>query len=133
MKTLRIFLAIFLASIALAGAARTPGDRVGVTITPLSYDFGNVNADADPVVRQFQITNNGSTAVAILSARASCGCTEPRYDRRPILPGQTATVTLTFMPAGQRGEVDKEVTLRLKNASGTSEKVHLRLHGVVLP
>lgn len=130
--TLLAALLMMLFSAVTASAAR-PGQKVGVSVDTLVYEFGNVMADAAPVVHEFTITNTGNSAVSILSARASCGCTEPRYTRRPIMPGQEGTVTVKFIPAGQRGEVDKSVTLRLKNANGKSERLQLRLHGTVTP
>lgn len=133
MKISNILAVLFAIMVSIAATARTPGQKVGVTFSELSYDFGTVTTDAEPVVHTFTVTNNGSEAVAILSARASCGCTEPSYQRRPIMPGESAPVTLTFMPAGQRGEVDKNVTLRLKAAGGKTEKVQLRLTGTVVP
>ena len=60
---------------------------------------------------KFTMTNNGSGAVAILSARASCGCTEPSFPRKPVAPGEEAVVNVGFNTTGQRGEIDKEVTL----------------------
>ncbi|MBO4978516.1 MAG: DUF1573 domain-containing protein [Muribaculaceae bacterium] len=133
MKYIRLMAVLGVAILAIGAAARTPGQKVGVTFSELCYDFGTVATDAEPVVHTFTVTNNGSEAVAILSARASCGCTEPTYQRRPIMPGETGQVTVRFIPQGQRGEVDKNVTLRLKAADGKSEKVHLRLVGTVVP
>ena len=130
--TLILGLALTLFCAFEAHAAR-PGQKVGVSVDSLVYEFGNVMADGAPVVHEFTISNTGNSAVSILSARASCGCTEPRYTRRPIMPGQSGTVTVKFLPAGQRGEVDKSVTLRLKNADGKSERIQLRLHGTVTP
>ncbi len=113
--------------------AAPPGHKVGIQVDTLLYEFGNVRADGAPVVHEFTLINTGESAVSILSARASCGCTEPRYTRRPIMPGQSGSVTVKFIPAGQRGEVDKSVTLRLKNANGKTERLQLRLHGTVTP
>lgn len=133
MKIRNLLLILSLALGSLLMCARTPGDKVGVSLSTLSYDFGNVPADGPNVVRQYELTNTGTGAVAIISARASCGCTEPSYPRQPIMPGQSATITLTFVPLGQRGEVDKVVNVKLRNAAGTTEKITLRLHGTVTP
>lgn len=119
--------------LAAAASARVPGSKVGVSFDRTLADFGNVHADADHVSVRYVMTNNGEGAVAILSARASCGCTEPSYPRKPVMPGDSAVINVTFNTIGQRGEVDKEVTLRLRNAAGKSEKVQLQLRGVVIP
>ncbi len=49
------------------------------------------------------------------------------------MPGQTGTIKVTFLPEGQRGEINKVVKLRLRNSEGRSEQVSLRLQGVVVP
>ena len=117
----------------LALDARTPGSKVGVTFDHTTVEFGNVPASRGSVHLEYTMTNDSDKAVAILSARASCGCTDPTYPRRPVMPGQSAVIKVTFNTAGQRGEVDKEVTLRLKRADGKSEKVQLILRGAVVP
>lgn len=127
-----IFLTAVMLTVALIAGARTPGSKVGVSFDRTEADFGNVES-GDPVHLEYVMTNNSNGAVAILSARASCGCTEPDYPKKPVMPGQSAIIKVTFNTVGQRGEINKEVTLRLKNAANKSEKVQLRLSGVVVP
>lgn len=127
-----ILLTAVMLAVALAAAARTPGSKVGVSFDRTEADFGTV-ATGGPVLLEYVMTNNSDGAVAILSARASCGCTDPEYPKRPVMPGQSAVVKVTFNTVGQRGEINKEVTLRLKNAAGKSEKVQLQIRGVVVP
>lgn len=132
-NSLRIVLVVMMSVLTvLAINARTPGAKVGVSFNRVEADFGTVSAGA-PVRLEYVMTNNSDAAVAILSARASCGCTEPQYPRRPVAPGNSATISVSFNTNGQRGEINKEVTLRLKNAAGKSEKVQLVLRGVVTP
>ncbi len=125
-------MAVVVAMVSVGAAARNPGSKVGVSFNRTEADFGTV-ASGDPVRLEYVMTNNSSGAVAILSARASCGCTEPEYPRKPVMPGESAVIKVSFNTVGQRGEIDKEVTLRLKNAANKSEKVQLRIAGVVVP
>lgn len=113
--------------------ARRQGEKVGVSVSEITYDFGTIYEDSPAVKHTFTLTNNGSGAVAILSASASCGCTKPKHDKKPFKPGETSEIHVTFMPAGQSGEINKDVKVRLKNADGKSETVNLHLRGVVLP
>ncbi len=114
-------------------ARRVPGEKVGVQFDALTYDFGNAAEDGAPVVHEFKYTNTGTGALTLLSARPSCGCTQPKYSRKPLRPGESATIKITFMPKGWKGEVDKDVRLRFKNAAGKSEEITVRLTGVVIP
>lgn len=68
-----------------------------------------------------------------MSAVSGCGCTRPEFGKKPVMPGQTGTIKVTFLPEGQRGEINKVVKLRLRNSEGRSEQVSLRLQGVVVP
>ena len=135
MKKIISILILALISIAAfqSEARRVPGGKVGVRFDTLVYDFGNAAEDGDPVVHEFTYTNTGSGALTLLSARPSCGCTQPKYSRKPLRPGESAVIKITFMPKGWKGEVDKDVRLRFKNAAGKSEEITVRLTGVVIP
>lgn len=135
MKTgiLRSITLLLCTVLALAVTAARPGVKTNVSFNELSHDFGNISASIPSVSTTFEITNNGDAAVAILSAKASCGCTEPDYQRKPIMPGETGTVKVTFLTRGYSGEFDKEVTVRLRSASGKSERVQFVIKGVIIP
>lgn len=134
MKRILIILAIAVfAAVLTVGAKNRPGDKVGLEFQELTYDFGSVKADAGNVVHEFTFNNTGDGAVAVISALASCGCTRPEYTRRPVAPGDTGKIKVTLNISGQRGEINKDVKLRLRAANGKSEQVTLRLCGVVLP
>ncbi len=133
MKKIFLFLLLAVISIGAMEARRTPGEKVGVEFKELIYDFGTVKAGDPSVTHEFEFTVTGSEPVSILSANASCGCTTPDYNRKPTMPGKSNAVKVSFSPKGQRGEMDKEVRLRLKNGAGKSESITLRLVGVVVP
>ena len=113
--------------------AARPGEKVGVAVENMVYDFGTIHNDSPNVHHTFTITNNSDQAVAILSASASCGCTKPKYQKKPLKHGETGTIDVTFIPTGQKGEINKDVKVRLKNANGKSETITLRLKGAVVP
>lgn len=132
-KILAILAALFIA--VLPVAARTPGEKVGVVFADTRHDFGNSaeNADNGIVVHEYTFTNNSTQPVAIVTVTASCGCTKPEYTKKPVAPGQEGKVTVKFNKRGQRGEVNKDIKVRFRSADGKSDKVTLRLSGVVIP
>ena len=134
-SNLRIFLLALAAvlGIATAGAKDLPGQKVGVSFAELAYDFGNVSEDGEPVVHEYTYSNVGDSPVTVLWAKASCGCTMPKYERKPLRPGEKATIRVKFIPKGQKGEVDKDVSIQFRNGKGKKEKVTLRLKGTVTP
>lgn len=116
-----------------ADARRVPGDKVGASVDRIIYDFGTVSESAPSVVHDFTVTNTGTSALAIIWVKPKCGCTAPEYPRKPLKPGESAKIKVTFLPSGQHGEVDKEIRVKFKNGAGTSEELSLRMTGVVLP
>lgn len=59
------------------------------------FDFGkipqNIAAEAE-----FEFTNIGKEPVIISKVKSSCGCTVTGYDKSPVLPGQSSTITATY-------------------------------------
>lgn len=94
-----------------------------------SHDFGAFDEDMGPVSCQFYVVNDGTEPLVILSARATCGCTVPRYTRTPINPGDSAAVDVTYNPAARPGKFDKKVKVKT-NASSADEILTIR--GVVI-
>ncbi len=49
--------------------------------------------------------------MAIDRVVASCGCTTSDWPRQLIYPGGRGEITVTFEPAGYRGEVSKSIAV----------------------
>lgn len=133
MKRILILSLVAILAVCAADARRKSGEKVGAEIPETAFDFGTVRQSGPKVEHDFTITVTGTSPVAILSANASCGCTVPSYDRKPVMPGKSSVIKVKFSPKGQRGEIDKAVRVRLRNGNNKSETVTLRLTGVVVP
>jgi len=98
------------------------------------FDFGDISDKHDPVVHEFEFTNISDEPVAVLSVSTGCGCTRPSYPTEPIKPGKTAKIKITFLPAGQSGQINKDIKVRYRSATARSSKrITLRLRGRVTP
>lgn len=133
MKRFFLIISIIVLGTLAVFARKNPGEKVGVTIENMVYDFGTVSDDSGDVTHEFTFDVTGSSPVAILSATANCGCTTPQYDRKPTMPGKTGKVKVSFVPKGQRGEIDKDIRVKFRSGNGAAETVTLRLTGVVIP
>lgn len=98
----------------------------------LTHNFGAINEDAGPVSCQFKFINRGDRPVAVTSASASCGCTTPRFDRRPVAPGDTGIVAVTFDPEGRPGRFAKKVRVDTSDGEGGTLRSSMTIKGVVL-
>lgn len=134
MKKRFLGLLAMLILLALPLAAKAPaGSKVGVEFAETVFDFGTVNDGKEPVVHTFTFTNTGSGPVAIERVSVSCGCTKPEYSRKPVSPGEKGEVKIKYNPAGQKGEVTKDIKVRMRNGADRTEVITLRLRGVVIP
>lgn len=130
MKRLLSILAVMLVGALLSVGAFAKG-AAKATLSERSYDFGTVKQTDKAVTHVFTITNTGDAPLVIISASASCGCTRPTYTAEPIAPGAKGEVKVTFIPAGQRGEINKEVKVRTN--APDSKRLTLRITGTVTP
>ena len=98
-----------------------------------SFDFGTISDDHAPVVHEYKFVNTADEPVAILSVTTGCGCTRPEYPVKPIAAGDSGHVKITFLPTGQKGNINKDITVRYRSATAKSSKrLTLRLRGTVV-
>lgn len=77
----------------------------------LIHDFGKVKQGSENTT-QFKVTNTGTKPLIIDDVSASCGCTLPKKPEKPIAPGQSDVIEVTFKPKpGQANEIIKTVTV----------------------
>lgn len=93
------------------------------------HNFGAFDEDTGPVECSFRWVNEADEPVSIVSARTSCGCTAPRYDRHSIAPGDTGSITVVYDPAGRPGRFSKYVQVEF---SQEVPKVKLEIFGTVV-
>ena len=76
----------------------------------LQHNFGKIN-QGESVSHQFVFTNTGQAELIINNAKGSCGCTVPKWPRKPIAPGESEEIKVTFNSAGKSGKQSKTITL----------------------
>ncbi len=74
-----------------------------------NHDFGAFDENMGTVYCDFRLVNEGSEPIAIMSARANCGCTRPDYSHDPVAPGDTAVIRVGFDPSGRPGRFNKRI------------------------
>ncbi len=94
------------------------------------WDFGEIHETGGRVSHRFTARNEGERPVVILDVVTSCGCTIPEFSRKPIKPGDEATITVTFDPANRPGVFDKELQVY---SSERRKIATLSIHGLVIP
>ncbi|MDE6153193.1 MAG: DUF1573 domain-containing protein [Muribaculaceae bacterium] len=115
----------------LLGSAVALAEGPGIEFVVTSHDFGNISEDGDPVSCEFEFTNTGDEPLVIISANASCGCTRPEFPKKPVKPGKTGKIKITYLPKGRPGEFNK--TVRVRTNAKRPKAVNLKISGVVIP
>lgn len=94
-----------------------------------THSFGAFDEDMGSVTTYFKVVNTGDKPLSILSVRASCGCTSPSYSHKPVAPGDTGQVAVTYNPAGRPGKFNKKVRVETNANPATAT---LTIKGVVI-
>ncbi len=92
-------------------SAFSPAD--GLKFEKSTHNFGKVKHN-QPVTVEFAFTNTSGKSVIIEDATAECGCTKPEFPPRPIAPGKTGTIKVTY-DSKTMGVFNKKITVKLVN------------------
>jgi len=91
-----------------------------VKFDKIIHDFGNVEPEVENKTT-FRLTNTGNHPLIVENVEASCGCTTPKKPEKPILPGKSDEIQVSFKSnPGQTGEQNKTVTV----TTNTEERIH---------
>jgi hypothetical protein len=115
---LTIFLlAIFLVPI-LSFANEPEADdvkkKINIEWTSYKYDFGDIEQFV-PAIHTFEFVNKGENPVVIKQAKASCGCTVPKFSKEPVRPGEKGTVEVKY-DSKKLNKFSKNVTVYIDGA-----------------
>ncbi len=123
----RIFTTITAAAVALAALAGAEA-----TFKEKHHNFGNIHEERQFVTHIFEVENTGDKPLLIIEAVASCGCTKPEFDTKPIKPGKKGKVKVTYSTVGRPGAFSKTVRVKT-NAEGKTKVTTLLIEGTVIP
>lgn len=129
MKTILFSLACLLAIGTMAQSDSKPVGGTGpqIKVDKDMIDYGTIQKSADGN-RNFVVTNIGDKPLIITNCQGSCGCTVPKCDTAPILPGQTSVVNVHY-DTERIGPFTKTVTVA-SNATNTPS-LTVSIKGVV--
>jgi len=118
-----------LAGILAMAAALTAGATGRAVWLEQKHDFGAFDEETGTVYCEFRFVNTGDEDLAIINARANCGCTKPEYSRGPVAPGDTAAIRVGFDPKGRPGRFVKYINVDL---NGEPRRTSLSIQGTVI-
>ena len=102
--TLEKHIALFFLTLCAASTARAQ-----LTFETDRWDFGRIDEAGGRVSHVFTGVNRSERPVVILDVVTSCGCTVPEFSRKPVLPGDSTRITVTYDPMNRPGTFDREL------------------------
>lgn len=95
-----------------------------------SYDFNTIKETDGKVSHSFEFTNIGKSDLLITEVKASCGCTTPKWSKKPIPPGKIGYITVTYNPKTRPGPFNKTITI---TNNSKEDKILIYIKGDVIP
>ena len=99
-----------------------------IKFTETIIDYGIIENGEDGN-RIFKFKNTGNSPLVFIRIFSSCGCTIPKKPEKPILPGETGEIQVSY-DTKRTGIFQKAITV-ISNAK--TANVILRIKGEVLP
>jgi len=93
---------------ATASSEKSDATLANMTFSNPEQDFGTI-VQGESITKVYKFTNESEMDLIISSANGSCGCTIPKWPKRPIQPGQTGQIEVVFNSAGKKGKQTKKV------------------------
>jgi hypothetical protein len=81
-----------------------------ITFNEYEHNFSKVK-EGEKVACIFTFRNTGTGDLVINNVTTSCGCTVPKYDTKPISPGNTGSIEVVFDTSGRNGIQTKTVSV----------------------
>ncbi len=127
----RIFGVVILMAAFISGYGQEETAESGARIAFIeaSFDFGDIK-QGDKVEHTFEFENAGDQPLILSNVLTTCGCTASDWPREPIIPGELASIKVTFNSAGKIGVQNKIITI-VSNAINQRERIKITTN--VLP
>ena len=92
-----LFLAILTLGLATPTKAEEP-KGADIEFAEKVIDLGVVAQDEGKQLLRVSFRNTGDVPLVVTEVRTSCSCTTIKYDRKPVMPGQSGVLNITVDP-----------------------------------
>ncbi len=93
-----------------------------------THDFGDLLIDEGNKRCTFTLTNISKKPIVIHRVITSCGCTDPTWTKKPIMPGEKGEINIVFKNDIGPYPFDKSITTYI---SDINKPIILRIKGIV--
>jgi hypothetical protein len=114
------FLLFFLLSSALVS-----GQKAELFFDDPYYKFPKA-IEGDQLEHRFTFTNTGSEPLVITDYKVACVCTRVYFPLKPVMPGQTGEVRVTFDSRSKSGYHDRTISI-FSNADNSPYQLRFKV------
>ena len=109
---------ILIAAAVLLAAACAPKDGVRTlrTAEGRDADLGKIKEIDGPVTVRLLAKNTYPDTLYPAQLHTPCGCTQAKFDRKPVAPGEGEILEVTYNPAYRPGPMREEIQVRYQNS-----------------
>jgi hypothetical protein len=109
-----------------AAAATPPAGTPKIQFDKTVYDFGTTSL-VDSVTGTFTYQNVGAVDLKISKPQPSCGCTVASVKPDVLKPGDKGQLVFTVRVGGQRGKLEKHITVPSNDPSSPSVSLAIKI------
>ncbi len=120
-----LFLSLMLLC-AFGVSLKAQGQKAEIKFDKTVHDFGKFTEKNSILTCNFTFTNTGKAPLIINQCVASCGCTVPMYSDKPIAPGKTGTIKVTYNGKGRMTGQFKKIITVMTNASNKLTRLYIQ-------
>ena len=112
----------------MAGAAKAQDAKTQsgpeIEFEKVVHDYGDVPYNGNGEC-EFRFTNTGDAPLVIQKPKSSCGCTVPSWPDKPILPGESDVIKVTYRTS-RCGSFNKTVTVTSNAVKNSTVVLHIK-------
>ena len=105
------------------------GQKAKISFEHQHHNFDTIREQDGKVAHTFRFSNTGDKHLIIRHVETPCGCTAPRWQRKPIPPGKRGTITITYNPKGRYGHFSQKIIL---HTNATPPCSHVSISGNIV-
>ena len=112
----------------MAGAAKAQDTKAEIgpeiKFEKVVHDYGDVPFNGNGKC-EFRFTNTGDAPLLIQKPKSSCGCTIPSWPDKPILPGESEVIKVTYR-TNRAGNFNKTITVTSNSIKNSTVVLHIK-------
>lgn len=107
---------LFLSLLLAAACAPKDGVRTIRTAEGREADLGKIKEIEGPVTVRLVVKNDYPDTLYPVQLYTPCGCTQVKFDRKPVAPGADEVLEVTYNPAYRPGPMREEIQVRYQHS-----------------